>query len=107
MCAVDKLLRKRLRMCVICFTNTRGSRRSKQKTFAFKSHLKYAAIDLYLAPSAHKISVLRGPPSAPSRSEGTKPVLVIKFTSGMPALRAGPARCVGLCRDFTVIFMQT
>ena len=30
-----------------------------------------------------------------------------KNTSGMPALRAGPARCVGLYRDFTVTCIQT
>ena len=31
----------------------------------------------------------------------------INDTSGMPALRAGPARCVGLYCDFTVTCMQT
>ena len=31
----------------------------------------------------------------------------IAITSGMPALRAGPAGCVGLYRDFTVTCMQT
>ena len=31
----------------------------------------------------------------------------VAMTSGMPALRAGPARCVGLYRDFTVTCMQT
>ena len=36
-------------------------------------------------------------------------IIIIIITSGMPALRAGPARCVGLglYRDFTVTCMQT
>ena len=34
-------------------------------------------------------------------------ITCIIITSGMPALRAGPARCVGLYRDFTVTCMQT
>ena len=33
--------------------------------------------------------------------------IIIIITSGMPALRAGPARCVGLYHDFTVTCMQT
>ena len=34
-------------------------------------------------------------------------VPLVITTSGMPAPQAGPARCVGLYRDFTVTYMQT
>ena len=57
MCALWKSTRKKLRTCVIVFTNTRGSCRSKQKRSP-SSRTSDTQQETYLAPSAREISVM-------------------------------------------------